>query len=117
LPNFRQAAEVPIRKTSAFLSFSSSSFLEGLINQCLAANCSSQPVGTADAFDYRMMLTLEETADREAMPNMTREEAARLLEEFRDLYQTLSLEERGHVKSHFAELTRVQSSMENNWEK
>jgi len=64
-----------------------------------------------------MMLTLIETSEREPMPHITREEAARLLEEFRALYQTLTLEERGQVKTHFAELARVQSSIENDWEK
>jgi len=51
-----------------------------------------------------MMLTLIETSEREPIPHITREEAAQLLEEFRALYQTLSLEERGQVKSHLAEL-------------
>ena len=56
-----------------------------------------------------MMLTLIETSEREPMPHITRQEAARLLEEFRALYQTLALEERGQVKSHFAELGQSQA--------
>ena len=64
-----------------------------------------------------MMLTLIETSEREPMPHITREEAARLLEEFRTLYQSLTLEERGQVKSHFTELTGVQASITNAWEK
>jgi len=64
-----------------------------------------------------MMLTLIETSEREPIPHITREEAARMLEEFRALYQTLTLEDRGQVKSHFAELARVQASIANDWEK
>ena len=58
------------------------------------------------------MLTLTENTERKPMPYCTHEKAARLLEELRALYQTLSFEERGQVKSHFTELARVQSITE-----
>jgi len=71
----------------------------------------------ACASRQRMMPTLTETSDQNVMPYRSRAEAARLLEEFREVYQSLAPEGRSLIRMRLAKMARVQFNAQNQLEK
>ena len=68
--------------------------------------------GTADAFCYDMRTLIMEHVERPKPRLRTRDEAARVLEELRELYQALSRDEQDLVRGRLSSLSKVQRSVE-----
>jgi hypothetical protein len=54
----------------------------------------------ASAFSQRMITTTIQEIERRPVTFRTREQAARLLEELRELYQSLSRDEQNQIREH-----------------